>query len=339
MMLSVMCLAAMLGACTKARFTVSVDLTGESQGVCRFVYYASDSKRGFVQEAVMPIDKGHGEMQCPTARPTLVWVYTNDYQPSTCFYAERGDKITIKGDIAKPFEWVIGGNDVNDDLSVWRKQNAKLLTNLDYKAINAAVAKYVKQNPDNEASAILLITVFERSKDEKLFDSLRKMLKGDAEELLGADIMTRNDMISDVPDVVKPLKALKIPRFMDEQPDSTAVQWFTVKPSAKRTLLYIWDVGRGEEYGALDSIHAMDAKPGELQTVDLCVTTDSLQWVHYMRNGAVGAQVRGWLPRGLVDPTAMALGVRSLPRFIVVDAKGKVLHSGAKLEDARKFLK
>lgn len=330
----------MMTGCGKGRFSVTFDLEGEESGICRLIYYASDSKRGFINEAVTPIEKGHGALECPTARPTLVWLYSRDQQPSTCFYAERGDEISIKGKIGSPMEWEITGNDVNDDLTTWRRKNASILTSLEKGKINKAVAAYIKENPKNPAGAILLVTTYWRSENEKEFQTLRGMLKGDAAELMASDILSRNDLLTDAPARPAPLKSMGFPQYDSSMPDSTAVSWYQYKPTAAHTLIYLWNAGGAEESEHLDSIYAMEHSESSLLTIDLCAAADSLQWVHYAsRTGteATGGDVRGWLPRGLADPTVMALGVRRLPSFVVLGKKGEVIYSGQDFEKARQY--
>ncbi len=115
-------------------------------------------------------------------------------RPAALFYAERGDRIRITGDSENPASWRVKGNDVTGRIDGWRHSNRAALSSMDARKVNAAVSGYVRENPSDPVSAILMAVYYDRRADEAGFAATWKMLRDDALEKEWVDLVSRSDI-------------------------------------------------------------------------------------------------------------------------------------------------
>ena len=196
-------LIVLLGGCVKNEFTVGFSLAGSVDATFRMLYYASDPRKGWVVESVVSVQKGKAETKLVTRNPCLVYVSaTGAGSASTFFYARRGDNIEITGGGGDPLSWTITGNKINERLTEWRLANRKLLSARGedaYVALNKAVAQYVAANSDDPVSTLMLLLYYDRGRDEEGFRKAWAKLSGDALDGEWRELVSRSDMLEDVP--------------------------------------------------------------------------------------------------------------------------------------------
>ncbi len=324
--------------CGKNEFRVEATLPASVTQVYEMTYYASDSKKGWITETVLSINQGKGAVTCVTHNPSMVWLaVTGSTVPAVAFYAERGDKITISGGDADPLTWDIGGNDLNERWSKWRQQNAAALRSRQSKLINPAVAKYVKAHKSDVLSAVLLLTSYVRSDNEREFADLWNMLDADARDQEIITAIGRADKLAAAP-VDKPV------RITDLKLHAMGESIATVRPaSADALLLYFWQGNEPQRRGDIDSLRALMKEQHEragkrLTAVDVALTADSMSWLNTVRLDS--ADSKGWLhtwaPGGRMHSSIYALDIPSTPWFVVIDSLGNQTYRGAESKAALK---
>lgn len=87
----------LMGGCRKAEFIVDVQLDGGVNQTFPMLYYASDKEKGWNVDDVVEVHGGKGKLLGRTVKPTLVYIFAGGSRPQAVFYAERGDKIQIRG--------------------------------------------------------------------------------------------------------------------------------------------------------------------------------------------------------------------------------------------------
>ena len=185
-------LTLLFGGCVRNEFDVEVSLPEKVSGHYSFLYYASDPAKGWFAEEMMMVEKGKGAVTGRTRNPSLVWIM--DGRPAALFYAERGDRIRITGDSENPASWRVKGNDVTGRIDGWRHSNRAALSSMDARKVNAAVSGYVRENPSDPVSAILMAVYYDRRADEAGFAATWKMLRDDALEKEWVDLVSRSDI-------------------------------------------------------------------------------------------------------------------------------------------------
>lgn len=328
-------LSVLISGCVKNQFTVEFSLDPQASQTYKTLYYASDSKKGWIVEGVLQVEQGKGKMVLPTRNPTIVYVFTGSNIPATFFYAERGDKVTISGKGVNPLDWDFSGNKINEGLSKWRKDNRGLLDNImmpsgnkTFEKLNSAVAKYVAANPDNPVSTILLLEYYDRRGDEEGFRKCWAKLKGDAAKGKWREVVSRNDMIDE------PGKQ-ELPKEIILNTVGTGCD--TIKIGGVPVLLNFSKSSISNYRETAKKIRELSVESDDSSSriiANILLEPDSILRWQNARNDSLVNVVEGWAPLGLSDSQVKVLGISRLPQTLVIDSLGKVVYRGDDLKKA-----
>lgn len=319
--------------CVKNEFDIKFELAPSINGPYRVVYYASDKEKGWIIETVSDVNQGRGLLHGATRYPSVVYIFSPVSSGIRCvLYVERGDKITLTGSEADPILWEVKGNALSEECSQWRLENKAVLISSDPAEINKAVASYVKKNPESKLSTFLLSVYYSRVENEKEYLALRASLQPkalDNEELMRALSM------ADMPDgLLTSPAAGRAFTITGANGDPCKLN----PKSDKASLLAFRDEDgnffRSETYDSLKAISRAYQDSAKRLIADLYLGPDSALWIRSVRMDTIKNVVRGWMPRGLADSVSMAMGVRRLPYFIVLDNKGEQVYRGDHLGKA-----
>lgn len=321
--LSLILLLSLLCGCGKNQSVLNFSLPGNLSSNIRVVYYASNKKGGAMMEAVATVINGKGGLTAPMYNPTLLYLYAGGNVPLVV-YAERGNKISIKGSENNPDLWEVGGNEINEELSLWRNAHASTLFSGTKEEINEAVADYVMDNRDNPVAAILLLTAFSRSLNEIEFIDLWYNLGEKAEKNRWMRMVSRADMLHS--DVRRPGKLLSMAlRSLSNGVD-------TIRPaSTHATLLFFWNNGMPNRNTFIDSLKILAKEYPDSSSrmiADISIDPDSISWRSPLRNDSVKNIARFWVPAGLADTRLMDLQVNRTPFFMVLSPDGHQIYRG-----------
>lgn len=330
-------LALMLGGCVKNEFKVDFEFPKDHIGNYLVTYYAWDAHKGRWIERTVSIQEGLAAVDGVTRLPTLIYV-SDASQPGNymIMYVERGDELKISGDGKDMASWTVSGNKLSERWSEWR--NGAYPKKDDPKAFRKSIEEYVKRNPKDELSAILLLTEWNRREDPVGFVSLWNSIDKDARrlqlvemcgvsDLLGVEFITTAE--GDLSYSKDPgLKSLPL-RSRDNGTDTLK---FT-RPS----LLYFFDENNTARREAVDSIKTLvKAYPDSSKRIlaDIYLDSDSMTWVNAIRRDSIKGVVRAWQPRGIVEADMVKMGVTRPPWIIVKDKGAKEVYAGADLKEA-----
>lgn len=324
--------AAVATGCTKNEFYLEFSLPEEITHNYSVNYYGSSKKGGFLVQATAPVQKGKYELRCVTVLPTLVYISSASHPEGIVVYAKRGEKIKITGTSANPAAWTADGNNINKRLSAWRKENADILEKGNKEEINAAVAAFVRENPSDPVSTILMETTFSRRLSPKGYLSLWNSLQGNAKERQWINLIGRADQLT--PSVEWPaiLKSLYM-RSAGNGIDTI----ITSKTNA--TLLFFWINAIDNRNVYFDSLQNLTKEfPDSVSRIiaDVSLEPDSLSWRNFIRKDTIDKIVRFWAPQGLADSRLIKLGVPDYPYFIVYDKEGNPMYRGKETSEAFK---
>lgn len=323
-----------LTSCIKNEIKVEVQLSVDLNDAYRLIYYASDPKKGWYAETVIPVQKGKGEMICYTRNPTIVYVMHNSNVPEAAFYAERGDKVKITGSDASPYSWNIGGNKINEQWSEWRLKNQDILMARDAKKINLAVGGYVNSNPDKPLAAILLLVYYDRSKDEAGFRKLWKKLKGDALSQEWTQLVAPTDLPEGMPE-----ERQKVADIVLHTAGSGAD---TLVLGKNPLMLFFWrtdDSDRDENIAQLRQLRRDIPDSAKNRITDISFEYDTIYWRNSLSRDSLQGVMRAWVPIGEVDSVMMRLDVTRTPYVLVFDRKGAEVYRGGDVTRAAEIFK
>ena len=317
-----------LPGCIKNEMTITFDLPEDVNTSCRIVYYASTKKQGMVREAYVQINAGKGEMKLPQGYPSVMYIFASSSKtPSAIIYAERGDHMIVTGKGSDISAWEIKGNDVTDALSAWRIKNKGIVMGNDVDKLNAAVARYVNDNPNSDSSAIILYVYYIRRGHENEFTALEAKL---SKKVLGNKKLMNALSAADL--LTGAVEAPKYPHMIVLAGEEGYADTLELgKGSA--TFLMIRGKNGSEEVPA-DSLKSFVAGMNGKVLAELYADTDSLNWRTHIANDSIAGLKRLWLPLGLADSIAIEMGIKRIPYYIVIDSKGKALYRGDSFIDA-----
>ena len=321
----------LLGACGKneswLRFSLAKDLSSN----IRVVHYAANSRGGAMIESVASVMNGKGELRLVMHNPTLIYLYAGGNVP-TMVYAERGDNITVAGSESNPNLWSIDGNEINEELSLWRNAHASTLFSGTQREINEAVADYVEGNPDNPVAAILMLTAYYRSENERQFVELWYSIGPKAEKERWVGMAGRSDMLHTrvgYPGKLHSMTMRSLANGID-----------TIRPTAAdATILFFWNNGMERRKEYIDSLKVLAREfPDSAARIiaDISLDADSVSWRSPLRNDSVKNIARFWAPAGLADLRLMDLQIPRTPFFSVIAPSGLQVYRGSDPAEAMK---
>ncbi len=158
---------------------------------------------------------------------TIFTFYFNNYNSSAVVFADKGQKISIKGDANLPDLIQVNGNEINNDLTLFKKENEALLkqraellnnmkidrmenTNQGILSENEKIVRlnslnheltqkaedFVRKNPSKIASVILINNLFRDTENPTTLERVLEYLEGEASNFpLTEDLKTHCNKI------------------------------------------------------------------------------------------------------------------------------------------------
>lgn len=301
-------------SCASNKFKIKIAMPATVNAAYTISYYASDSKGGRMIETAVAVQQGKGEIELPGHNPALVYLSTG--MRRIYFLARRGDKIEISGENADPYAWRVTGNDINTALSDWRNKNVGQLAGGDPAKINAAVAEYVKANPENPVSALLLLCDYDRRENNLEFLELWKSLQGEAAMEKWTELVSRNDMMENMPLSGFDGKG-EMPLILKTRDNGVDTVYIGRQP----TVVYVWRAGDSDRKRDIDSLKSLRREHPDssaFMIVDICFDADSVTWIMPLRADSLSHTVRGWLPMAEADSAMRRIGAERTPQIITI---------------------
>ncbi|MDE5849978.1 MAG: hypothetical protein K2H38_07540 [Muribaculaceae bacterium] len=330
-------MALMLGGCVKNEFKVDFEFPKDHLGNYLMTYYAWDSRGGRWIEHTASIQEGVATADCITRLPTLIYISDASHPGnSMIIYAERGDRIKVSGEGNDMGAWTVTGNKLSERWSEWRK--TAYPKKGDSKAFEKCIEEYVKENPKDELSAILLLTEWNRRENPEGFVRLWNMVSKGARgqqliEMCGATDLLGVQFTTTADGNLEYAKDAKMKHLLLRSRDNGLD---TLKFN-KASILYFYVENNSERREVVDSLKVLTkaySDSAKRIMADIYMDSDSMTWVNAIRRDSLKGVVRAWQPRGTAEGDMVKMGVTRLPWFIVKDKAGKEIYAGDDLKKA-----
>lgn len=302
----------LLCGCSKNEFTVQVYPDPERPAPAALIYYASDDRQGWVVTQDLPIGMGTEKLILVTRNPTIVFV-TSGGRTRSCFYAERGDRLKLR---CRSGFWTTEGNATNDDLAAWLRDNQKLVEADAGSALNSAIAKYVRANPSNRVSAIILYVFYDTRTDPEGFETLHKLLTGDA----ASDKLKRALGIMTPPQSPASMPALHL-----RAPGDSAIQ---VSPRSAQSTIYLFWSSPNRHADAAMTLRNRLRGNRTVRVADINMQADTSNWGSTLRRDSATQWICLWAPGAEQNGSLAALGLPGPDYLIVADGRARILYRG-----------
>ncbi len=353
-LLPLVLLALFVGSCTKNEFRIEGKIDGGAQRGLKAMYVAYSSNTDELVSQELAFENGAFQLHGATRYPTIVWLFSSDRRLLYAVYAEKGDKLEIKGDFNHPYLWQVKGNKPMEQYSDWVRRNEALLPSMvggysgpggspgmsmsfrepdesgrgrgTAEELNAAVAGYVKEHTGDVCSALLLLTFYDRTADEAGFNRLWGSLtldKEDKERLLHVAMTVTSESRE------KASGLPMVPITLRTPADTLS----TLNPArARATVVYFWKESGGSELR--EALRAMSRLPQDIAVADIYLDPDSSQWHSALRGDTTSRRRSFWAFAGPMDVSLQRLSLPGAPYVIVADRKGSQLYRGTDMKKA-----
>ncbi len=328
----------MLTGCVKNEFKIDFEFPKDHVGNYILTYYARDSHGGRWVEQTAAIQEGIASVGGVTRLPTLVYITDASSSNSIILYAERGDQIKISGEGRDMKDWIVKGNSVSERWAEWRK-GAYAKKN-DKKGFERSIEDYVKKNPKDPLSSVLLLTEWDRRNNPEGFLKLWNLIDSDARqqqliEMCGATDLLGVEFTTTAEGTLSYQKDPKLKKMIVRSRDNGVD---TLKfNKVKGTFLYFFAENNSQRSETVDTLKRLiKLYPDSAKRIisDVYLDSDSMTWAGAIRRDSLKGVVRAWQPYGVADENMVKLGVTRLPWYIVKDKTGKESYAGDDIKEA-----
>lgn len=316
------CAILLAGCGDEDHFRVKGTVDGKATMNIRVGYYSDGAFRTILTAA------REGEFQFEGSAPegTVVDLYDHEYRLLGRFYGRNGTDYDLGVVRGKPFAMSMkadgAGSDVAGRFSSFLASEADSLTF----SPNGPVGRYVRANPADVVSTLLLTTLYDAHSDPVGADSLLESIDPQARpSTLTAGFQ---DLLRRV------LAAYPVPDTLVFRTTSGGRDTLLLK--SHPLTLFMADNRHTERQRLVHMMKQLhkDVPSSKLRIVEVSLDTDTSEWKRSIaRDTATWTQT--WTPGSLAGPLADRLAIERLPHFLVVDSAGTVLYRGSLAESAR----
>lgn len=312
---------ASLASCSSDSFKIDGELANVDGGRVKVVM-RGDS--GMVDEWVDVDKKGHFTFPGVATQPVLVMFMNHNGEVLATVVAANGDHIKLKGDAAQPMGVKVKGGKVNEDWQMFRDEHRDFYLSSNPARLDAAIEKYVRENPRDMLSTVLVMADYSNHGDR---DKVEKLLKS-------IEVESRPESLT-AAFWESPAAAAKRhqPRLMTLELYKLGAGFEKIMLTGQLTLLRLWANPQDERptlNQRLRDFSESDAGK-DVRVIDILAESDTMMW-HKTVEGESWQHY--WAPGGPVEKGIQVLGATSMPWYAVTDSTGLVIYSGPALDQA-----
>ena len=307
-------------SCGSDSFTIEGQLNDAGTQNLRFVYL-SDGK---VSSQWIPSVGGKFTMQGNSENLTVVYIFSSRMKFINHTAIKNGETIQLSGTIADNYNITAEGSEINDQWNAIIRDNAAAFAKNDHNSADKAIADFVKNNPENIVSTLLLTCDYTGCDFSSLLETVDESAK--PEQIVS---LYDNDIQNATENAIR-----LTPFSIRDNRDSLVI--LNTKSKAFN-VLYFWFDNKDKLHNEyIKKLKSLDSKSVEISDIYLNYDTtgwravlkkDSTEWKHY-RTVA-----------GAVDKSIESLNVKGMNFIIVADSTGRQIYRGQSADDALSAIK
>lgn len=311
--LMLMCL---LPSCSSNSFKVSAKLKGLGQQNVRVAYFNAD---GGLTDAWVAAQNDELLITGDCTSPTLLMVYNSMSVPIMRLVVSGGDNIDITGSITEQYSLQVKGSETMEEWNNFVVKHKSDYNSLNSAKLNAAIEKYVKDNPKSLVSTLLVLVDYAPNDDgnkvARLLESIDKSAK--PETLMESyNVMATRARKGDTS--ITSLNLLEM-----KTGDFESVNFRGGKPS----VILFWDKNLDTQARKAAFGELMDLDTTRIQVLDINIDSDSTMWHNDVtKTGTTWKHY--WVPGSMMNSAIVRLNLTSTPTIIITDSIGKQIYRG-----------
>ena len=317
-------LAAGISCTDNEQFRVNGTIEGKPTINLRAAYWAD----GAYRQLLTASRDGEFEFFGSSKTPAVVDIMDHEYRVIGRIYIANGQNVECTLDRSNPFNISASGNETVEKWTRFLKENADSLRSGSGTA-NAIIGRYVKANPADVVSTLLMLTAFDASADPAGADSLLFSIDVSARpssltsgyNFLLERLITAADTIN--PIVYFDAATGKGATFRPEDSGRSMIVFSTEDSPSRDSLLT-----------AMRRLRRKYEKK-ELEIVDISLDRDTVVWKNHIRRDSATWR-QGWAAGAMAAPGINCIGINRLPFAVVCDSAGATLYRGPSIASAEK---
>lgn len=321
-----------MSACSSDNsFKIKGHLSDKSTTNLRVMYNNGST----VETIIMATNKGDFEITGNAPDDgTVIQVYTNDYRPVGRFWVNSGDELEVTLNPKSPSDVTVSGdNDIAKRWADWTRANAGVLDSRDRVKANGLIEKYIRNNPRDIVSTLLLVYSYDSSSDPSKAMGLLESI----------DVSARPEAI------VKAYKTLASSVDAKTSSRRISAMLYRVRGDSLVTfnprrhaynLLVFSDENSGRSDSILASLRSARSKyaKSRVAILDLSLDADTLVWTRNINTDSANWE-QGWMAGAISATPISNLAIPRLPYVILSDSTGNQLYRGTSITAATKHIK
>ncbi len=318
--MAVAVVALVMGSCDSSTFKISADIKGMGNQNLHVVFLGDSG----VSDAFIPTQDSKFKIKGSSSELTVVSILDSQNKPLFRLAARGGETLNVTGDINNPHHYKCSGSDVASEWLEFEEKNAQLYDLPDPSKLDAAIEKYVKDNPSSVVSTLLVVVDYSQAVSEKGAKLLASIDADARPESLVASLEQAHELMG------KPDKQLQTMTLLSSNGEFEPF----VPGKARAMIIYWWNTMDEKRTADIESIKALELQhSGQLAVADVNLSPDTVGWQATLANDAT-AWPHYWAPGSVLDPSVEQLRITVLPMAIVTDSLGRQLYRGQDLKAA-----
>ena len=308
-----------LTSCDSDSFKIDGNIT-KLDGLSLKVILMGDS--GVVDEWINLDKKGKFAFEGHSAQPVLVSLLDRQGKTLAMLVAANGDHLKVSGDAGKPMDIKVKGNRLSEDWQLFRKEHRAFYTDANPSRLDAAIEKYVRENPDDMLSTVLLLADYSDYSDSEKVNALLNGINIDVRPVSLTRAIVGNNRDTRLTG--------RLPRLMVVKLMKHGGGFEELQLTKQISLLHLWANPQLNRSAVIDKLKGVDES---VHVIDILAESDTLRW-----HQTIAADPEGWkhywAPAGPMEQDIQLLRFTTVPWFAVIDSTGLVTYSGPDVDTA-----
>ena len=320
--------AMMFAACSSDSFRLEARIEGLGTQNVQIVYATSDG----VQSDWVTANDDRLSYEGFAPELTVLQVLDSDNRLIARMAVKNGDKLKFRGALNDPMGIEYKGSDVSEQWSEFIKENRELIDADNQPMLDIAIEKFIRENPDNVVSTLLLLFDYGSIANTDATDKLLGSINDNAKPLF----------------LISTYQTLRSERsknesnrhfFMIDLYESSGT-WSTLRANGYSfSLLWLWSRDDDNHRATADSIRRIAHTYGKrLQVADIYVDGDTTIWRSTFKADSCDWK-HFWAPGGPNGRYMNTISATSTPRYLLIDSIGIYNYRGESLAELTKVLK
>ena len=320
--------AMMLAACSSDSFRLEARIDGIGTQNVQIVYGTGDG----VQRDWVTANDDRISYEGYAPELTVVQVLDFNDRLIARMAVKNGDKLKFRGALNDPMGIEYKGSDVSEQWSEFIKENRELIDADNQPMLDIAIEKFIRENPDNVVSTLLLLFDYGSIANTDATDKLLGSINDNAKPLF---------LISTYQTLRNERSKNESNRhfFMIDLYESSGT-WSTLRANGYSfSLLWLWSRDDDNHRATADSIRRIAHTYGKrLQVADIYVDGDTTTWRSTFKADSCDWK-HFWAPGGPNGKYMNTISATSTPRYLLIDSIGIYNYRGESLAELTKVLK